>query len=138
MPRVPPHLTDRARDLRNNATEAERTIWRLVSSHRPRFTRQLVVGRYIVDLACRAAKLAVEFDGSQHVDSASDLERTAFLESCGWRVIRFWNAEVAQNPEGVAEAILAMVADILGPTHPRPLPAREGRIRNARSRPRGP
>ncbi len=135
MPRIPPHMTDRARALRTNATDAERTIWRLVSRHRPRFTRQLVVGRYILDLACREAKLAVEFDGSQHVDSAYDAERTAFLESCGWRVIRFWNAEVAGNAEGVAEAILAAVAEILGPTHPRPLPSREGRVRRARSRP---
>ncbi len=128
MPRVPPVMTDRARELRNNATDAERTIWRLIAPHRPRFTRQLVVGNYTVDLACREAKLAVEFDGSQHVDSTYDLERTAFLEGLGWRVIRFWNAEVAENPGGVAEAILAKVADILGPTHPQPLPSREGSL----------
>lgn len=126
-------MTDRARRLRNGATEPERTIWRLVSIYRPRFTRQLVVGNYILDLACREAKLAVEFDGSQHVDSAYDVERTAFLESCGWRVIRFWNVEVTENPEGVAKAILAHVTDILGPTHPLPLPSREGRRMRTRS-----
>ena len=126
-------MTQRARELRNNATEAERTIWRLVSGHRPRFTRQLVVGNYILDLACREAKLAVEFDGSQHFNSTYDLERTAYLEGVGWRVIRFWNVEVAENPDGVAEAILANVADILGQTHPRPLPSREGRGMRNRS-----
>lgn len=134
MPRVPPLMTQRARKQRNGATETERTIWRLISSYRPRFTRQLVVENYILDLACRAAKLAVEFDGSQHVDSAYDAERTAFLEGLGWRVIRFWNAQVTENPEGVAEAILAHVADILGPTHPRPLPSREGISSRTRSR----
>ena len=127
-------MTQRARELRNNATDAERTIWRLIANHRPRFTRQLVVGNYILDVACRNAKLAVEFDGSHHLDLTYDAERTSFLESCGWRVIRFWNAQVLENPEGVAEAILANVADILGPTHPRPLPSREGKIRKARSR----
>ena len=127
-------MTDRARDLRKNATATERAIWRLISTHRPRFTRQLIVGNYILDLACREAKLAIEFDGSQHIDSAYDAERTAFLEELGWRVVRFWNVEVAENPEGVVEAILAHVADILGPTHPRPLPSREGRTRESRSR----
>jgi len=134
MPRVSPLLTQRARALRNNATPAERIIWRLISSYRPRFTRQLVMGDYIVDLACREAKLAVEFDGSQHLDSAYDAQRTAFLQSLGWQVVRFWNLEVIDNPAGVAEAILGKVADTLEPTHPQPLPSREGRVRKPRSR----
>lgn len=83
MPRVPPYLTQRARELRNNPTEAERLIWARVSKYAPPFTRQHIVGRYIIDLVCREAKLAVEFDGSQHADSAYDLRRTAFLESLG-------------------------------------------------------
>jgi very-short-patch-repair endonuclease len=119
-------MTERARELRNNSTGAERLIWRRLSHHRPRFTHQLPVGRYIVDLACRRAKLAVEFDGSQHIDSDHDRVRTAFLEGLGWRLIRFWNSDVIANPDGVAEAILARLVEILGPTHPQPLPSREG------------
>lgn len=128
MPRIPPRLTRYARELRSGSTKPERKIWRLIRHHRPRFTRQHVVGRYIIDLACREAKLAVELDGSQHLErSAEDQERTAFLESLGWRVIRFWNSEVSENPEGVAEAILFEVRAKLQPTHPQPLPAcREG------------
>lgn len=124
MPRIAPLMTRRARDLRNNGTDAERLIWARVARFRPRFTRQLAVGRYIADLACREAKLAVEFDGSQHLESTGDARRTAFLESLGWRVLRFWNSDVIANPDGVAEVILANVGDILGPTHPQP---REGR-----------
>ena len=60
------------------------------------------------------------------IESERDMTRTAFLESLGWRVIRFWNSDVIENPDGVAEAILASVADKLGPTHPQPLPSREG------------
>jgi BirA family biotin operon repressor/biotin-[acetyl-CoA-carboxylase] ligase len=119
MPRIPPRHTQRARALRNDATRHERTIWRLIRHHRPRFTRQLVVGSYILDFACRGIKLAIEIDGSQHLDRASqDQDRTDFLESPGWRVIRFWNSEVADNPEGVAEAIFREVAVGLQCTHP--------------------
>ena len=119
MPRIPPRRTQWARALRNGATRHERTIWRLIRHHRPRFTRQLVVGRYILDFACREARLAIEIDGSQHLDrAAQDEERTAFLESLGWRVIRFWNSEVSDNPEGVAEAIIREVAVSHQRTHP--------------------
>lgn len=41
-------------------------VWRRLSRYRPRFTRQLVIGPYIVDIARRSAKLALEFDGAQH------------------------------------------------------------------------
>ncbi|WP_230772612.1 endonuclease domain-containing protein [Sphingomonas sp. Leaf4] len=126
MTRVPLYLTERARDLRTNATEAERLIWHRLRHHRSRFTRQLVVGKYILDLACRSARVAIEFDGSQHLDSAYDVERTRFLESLGWRVLRFWNAEVLANPDGVAEAIVTTVGEPRWPTHPQPLPCREG------------
>ena len=118
MARIPPRLTENARSLRTGATKPERKIWRLLSHHRPRFTRQFVIGPYIVDLACRQAKLAVELDGAQHLEAQRyDAERTAFLERLGWRVVRFWNSEVQENPEGVAEAILlALGADADVPT----------------------
>ncbi len=130
--RVDPELTSRARALRSGATDPERTIWRLIARYRPKFTRQLPIGPYIVDLACRQAKLVVELDGSQHVESAYDEARTIYLEDEGWKVIRFWNREVQENPEGVAEAILLKAAECLGRTHPQPLPSREGRIRQRR------
>ncbi|MDB5672938.1 MAG: hypothetical protein JWO25_3897, partial [Alphaproteobacteria bacterium] len=119
------------------ATSAERKLWRILSTCRPRFTRQYVVGSYIVDLACREVKLAVEFDGSQHQENtAYDAERTRFLVSLGWRVLRFWNSTVSENPDGVAEAILHAVGERLEPTHPQPLPVfREGRKRSGRPGP---
>ena len=87
-------------------------MWRILSQHRPRFTRQHVVGPYILDLACRRVKLAVEFDGGQHAETQDyDSKRTEFLEGLGWRVVRFWNSDVGDNPEGVAEAIILAVAE---------------------------
>ena len=135
MKRVDELLTTNARDLRNNATKAERLLWRRLSAYRPRFTRQLVIGPYIVDFACREAKLAIELDGSQHIDAAAyDERRTFYLEQERWRVVRLWNNEVIANPDGAAEQILLRCAERLGGTHPQPLPSREGRIRRPRSR----
>jgi very-short-patch-repair endonuclease len=126
--RIPDFLTANARALRNGPTDAERLVWRRISRYRPRFTRQLVIGLYIVDLACRSAKLAVEFDGAQHLEAQNyDGRRTKFLTESGWSVLRFWNSEGADNPDGVVEAILLKTAECLGGTHPQPLPCREGR-----------
>ena len=125
MQRVPPELTANGRALRQNATPAERRLWHALRSLRPRFTRQLVVGHFIVDIACRSARIAIELDGSQHADrTRSDADRTAYLEAQGWTVLRFWNGEVLTNTDGVVAAILASVAQ--ASTHPRPLPSREG------------
>jgi very-short-patch-repair endonuclease len=130
--RVDPDQTQRARELRANATSDERKMWRLLSRFRPKFTRQLPIGPYIADLACREARLVVEIDGGQHTDSMHDLRRDAYLRSEGWTVFRVWNSDVSQNPVGTAEAILAKAAECLGGTHPHPLPSREGRTRRRR------
>jgi very-short-patch-repair endonuclease len=130
--RVDPRTTARARGLRADATPQERQIRRLLSRHRPKFTRQLPIGPFYADLACREARLVVELDGSRHVGSDADRNRTSFLRQQGWTVIRFWNSQVDENPDGVAEAILLKAAECLGGTHPQPLPSREGRHRKPR------
>ena len=135
MHRIQPEMTERARQLRRDSTPAERKLWRLLSRYRPAFTRQLVAGHYIIDLACREAKLAIELDGSQHLDQQGyDAARTEYLEGVGWRVVRLWNSEVIANPKGAAEFVLDRAAECLGGTHPQPLPSREGRARKPRSR----
>lgn len=131
--RIDPELTRRARGLRNNPTPTELAIWRRISRYRPAFTRQLVVPPFIIDLACRKARLGVEFDGSQHAEQVeADARRTAFLQAKGWRIIRLWNSDVLDNPEGAVSYILAEAAECLGGTHPQPLPCREGRSRVSR------
>jgi very-short-patch-repair endonuclease len=130
--RVRKKQTDRARALRTNATEQERILWHLLSPYRPKFTRQLPIGPFTADFACRQARLIVEIDGRQHADSDRDEVRTRFLKSEGWTLIRFWNSEVNENPDGVASAILMKAAECLGGTHPQPLPSREGRPRRRR------
>lgn len=127
--RVPFDTTRRARELRNGATRHERKLWSLISRLRPKFTRQLPIGPYFADFACRQAKLIVELDGSQHAESRHDKRRDEFLTHEGWKIFRVWNNELDENPDGVFEAIMQRAAECLGGTHPQPLPSREGRTR---------
>ncbi len=73
---------------------------------RYKFRRQHPIGEFIVDFACTERGLVIEVDGGQHSDNAADAHRTVWLESHGWRVIRFWNNEVLNNTSGVVESIL--------------------------------
>ncbi|UAK24959.1 endonuclease domain-containing protein [Sphingomonas nostoxanthinifaciens] len=119
MQRIPPELTANARRLRHEATLEERLLWSALRSGRPRFTRQLVIDRYIVDFACRSARIAIEPDGGQHaVRAAEDAERSLHLQCLGWTVLRFWNNDVRENLEGVVSTIFAAVAR--ASTHPNP------------------
>src|SRR5437868_9091667 len=93
--------TERARALRSNATTEERKVWQLLSRYRPKFTRQLPIGPYIVDFACRKAKLVVEIDGGQHAECTRDRTRDKWLRDQGWTVFRVWNSDVRCNPIGV-------------------------------------
>jgi very-short-patch-repair endonuclease len=99
----------RARQLRENQTDAERRMWTLLRDRRLahlKFRRQVSIGRYYVDLLCLQNRLIIELDGGQHNENPDDLRRTAWLESQNFRVIRFWNNDVLKNPEGVLTAIL--------------------------------
>ena len=90
----------RARTMRGAPTDAELRLWRLLRDRRLsgfKFRRQVPVGPYIVDFLCVGAKLIVEADGSQHAESLRDTIRDAYLESQGWKVLRFWNNEVLQK-----------------------------------------
>ncbi len=74
---------------------------------RPKFTRQLPIGPYFADFACRQAKLVIELDGSQHAELERDEARDAFLKEEGWAILRIWNNELDENAEGVFQAIMS-------------------------------
>ena len=74
-------------------------------SREVKFRRQAVIGRYIVDFACFEKKVAVEVDGGQHCQSQQDTARDAWLNSQGFKVLRFWNNDVLANRDGVLEEI---------------------------------
>ena len=128
-------LLGHAKAMRNAPTEAERKLWYALRSRRllgAKFSRQIAVGPFIADFACREARLIVELDGGGH-DIAYDAARDAKLGALGYRVLRFTNANFSENPSGVLEAIaLALGAECPppGPAQGRrlsaPLPAGEG------------
>ena len=106
-----------AKMLRKNMTKEERHLWYdFLRSYSVRFSRQKILGKYIADFYCAAAKLVIELDGSQHYEEIgiiSDAERTAYLEQFGITVIRIPNNEVNQNFSGVCEYIEEQVRQSL-------------------------
>jgi very-short-patch-repair endonuclease len=71
-----------------------------------KFRRQHPIDDLIVDFACTEHALVIEVDGGQHTNEAADMRRRVWLESRGWKVIRFWNNDVLCNTNAVVETIL--------------------------------
>ena len=115
-------LIPRAKQLRKDMTKEERRLWYdYLRAYPVKFSRQKVMGNYIVDFYCAEAKLVIELDGSQHYEpdaAKKDAERTAFLEQYGLRVLCFANNEVNENFRGVCEYIDAMVKKAIGKASP--------------------
>lgn len=104
--------TERARALRRNETDPEVLLWTELRDRRcngHKFRRQVPVDGYIADFLCRPAKLIVELDGSQHVNSEYDRTRDKRLEQSGYRVLRFWNDEVMRDRHWVLDRIVGAI-----------------------------
>ena len=104
-----PKIISNAVSLRKQATPQEKKLWwSFLHSYPVRFQRQKTIDNYIVDFYCHQAKLAVELDGSQHLEDSArkyDMRRSMELEKYGVKVIRFWNNDVDCNFEGVCLTI---------------------------------
>lgn len=92
--------------LRKSATPQEIILWSRLRRKQLgyKFRRQHSVGRYIVDFYCPEKKLIIELDGWQHKEENNygyDIERTKFLESLGFKVVRFWNNEINRKIDSV-------------------------------------
>ena len=100
-----------AKELRSNMTNEESKLWYHLRAKRffgLKFKRQVPIGNYIVDFLCPDKKLIIELDGGQHNEDNNisyDSERTKYLESEGYTVLRFWNNDVNKNTESVLETI---------------------------------
>jgi very-short-patch-repair endonuclease len=105
----------KARALRKNSTDAERSLWqhlRLRQLNGDRFRRQRPVGPYILDFVCLEKRIAIEVDGGQHSEAtAYDCRRDEWLRDQGFVVLRFWNHQVLTQVEVVKEAILKTLTE---------------------------
>lgn len=100
-------ITERARKLRNNPTEAEKKLWQALkeSNLGTKFRRQYPIGPYFADIVCKEKMVVIEIDGGQH-NPLSDKNRTDYIEAKNYRIIRFWNNDVLGNIEGVMTQII--------------------------------
>jgi len=109
LKRAKPKTYERARALRKELTPAERKLWSVLRGNKLNgvsFRRQHAIGNYIVDFVSIKKKLIIELDGSQHLEQTEyDEERTRYLESQGYKIIRFWNNQVEKEMDGVVQAI---------------------------------
>ena len=107
--------TTLARNLRRKQTDAERKPWSILRSRQfenSKFRRQEPIGKYIIDFVSIERELIIELDGGQHnqqPEQEKDEARTKWLDSRGFRVIRFWNIEVLLNIDGVISSILETI-----------------------------
>ena len=112
-----PNIVLTARMLRKNMTKEERHLWYdFLRDYPIRFVRQKVLGKYIADFYCAKAKIVIELDGSGHYTEDGkqyDIERTAFLEEYGLKVIRVLNSEIINDFRAVCEYIDTIVKQSL-------------------------
>jgi very-short-patch-repair endonuclease len=100
-----------AKELRHTLTEPEKTLWLKLKAKKingVKFRRQEPIGSFIVDFVNFENRLIIELDGNPHKEKETkiyDNYRTQWLESQGFRVLRFWNAEVLKNMKAVLEKI---------------------------------
>jgi len=98
-------------ELRQNQTPAEKILWQDLRAKRLegyKFRRQHPIECFIVDFACLSEKLAIEIDGDTHGSDepkAYDARRTQYLNTLGWRVLRFSNQDIYSGADGVVEMI---------------------------------
>ncbi|RWC63216.1 DUF559 domain-containing protein [Mesorhizobium sp.] len=100
----------RARQLRKVENDAEEKLWSELRARRlngHKFIRQLPIGPYFADFACREANLVVEVDGSQHANRSRDRYRDETMNRNGWSVLRVWHADVLKSRKSVLDTIVA-------------------------------
>ena len=108
-----------AKSMRRQPTNAEALIWAALRGARMqgfKFKRQQPIGPYIVDFVCFEYGLIIEIDGGQHAEDVSaDQHRSNWLQSQGFRILRFWNNEVIERRDDVLESIIRALREYPSP-----------------------
>jgi very-short-patch-repair endonuclease len=107
--RYNPRLKQIARILRNNMTLSEILLWQQIKGKKLLgydFHRQKPIDEYVVDFYCPELKLVIEIDGDSHDGKEKeDFIRHQKLESMGLTVVRFWDADIKVNVDGIVEQL---------------------------------
>ena len=120
VPQTPHHrptakrIRSFAKKMRRESTDAEAAMWRLLRDRRLalfKFRRQVPFQNFILDFICFEKRLIIEIEGSQHASSERDTARDAVLIAEGFRIARYWNNDVLQQPSAVLEDIFAKLAE---------------------------
>lgn len=103
------------RQLRRKMTEAEGILWSKIRNRqlgKYKFRRQYSIGTFIVDFYCPEAELVIEVDGGHHGEPKQadyDKIRTRYFNSLGIKVVRYWNSDILENIDGVADDLLRKI-----------------------------
>lgn len=105
-----PVIFERAKQLRQNTTEAEQILWNYLCKSQlgVRFKQQHPIANFIADFYCHQYKLVVELDGSIHnlqEQKESDAIRDEEMKALGITVLRFTNKQVMSDIENVLRTI---------------------------------
>ena len=104
-----------ARSMRKNSTKQESVLWSILRNRQfenLKFRRQYPIGNYIADFVCLEKNLIIEIDGGQHNTPDNivyDRQRSEYLKSLGYKVVRFWNNDINENIDGVYQKLLELI-----------------------------
>ncbi|MGL4441543.1 MAG: endonuclease domain-containing protein [Bosea sp. (in: a-proteobacteria)] len=128
-----PAASRNAKVLRRTTTDAEKRLWlhlrRAVALEGSHFRRQVALGAYVADFCSHGAKLIIEVDGEQHGEEDAvryDAKRTGYLETQGFRVLRFTNLQVLREINMVIDTVAHAVERSPGRLTPTPSPSPQG------------
>lgn len=114
--KVSPEKIKRAKELRQNMTPAEKTLWEHLKAKRfnnLKFRRQQVIEGFIVDFYCHSFGLIIEVDGEVHDKQVEyDIEREKILLAKDLHILRFTNQQVIDNIESVLNKVTEKIEDI--------------------------
>jgi very-short-patch-repair endonuclease len=130
--RIPEALLQRARELRQTQTPAEKILWECLRDRQlydAKFRRQHNISQFIADFYCHAAKLVIELDGGIHDTQVErDRNRDEWMQANHINVLRFKNEQIVDE----LETVLIAIAQYLSPS---PQPSPEGRGSRKEDRP---
>ena len=133
---TPPRQAAFAKDMRQDMTGPERKLWKALRWRVPiegtHFRRQVSLGPYIADFCSYGAKIVIEVDRNPHGTMEAgeqDANRTAFMETQGYRVLRFSNRDVMLHIDIVLDTIAAALSTTSTPDpSPTPSPSLHNRL----------